>query len=356
MTTQKQTRMGTLDRLLVPQYEEGPWGDWTMEYAPAEAGHCWGYVTGPQAERSYPILKRGGHIWMTGARRETESHAVHLKFATGVVVVCGIGIGLFIHNVIRKPDVHRVFAVDNDQAILDAVRQMSDAQEWQGRDKIKWVKKDALSLTRTKLSQHGTQCVPDYLYVDIWPTMGDRRTVPDTQRIASQLTPMVTGFWGQELAFMAWAKFHRIPSTPNLDEVGLDHFDEWCLWLDLIQQHRSSDYLSMCRVVYQNHEDEARHRSMVRSGTGTLPQVRAQKRRWKVHYEYVERGKEDKITRVDILVTAATSVSAENHARRALDSQYEVLEVITVDTFEVPRDYSMNPDAPDMRVNDPSGL
>ena len=253
--SQKQTRMGTLDRLRVPEYPEGEHGPWTLSYAPGEAGNCWGYVTGPQMERSYPILSRDGRTWMTGARKETESHAVHAQFATGTVVVCGVGLGLFIHNVISKPDVVRVFAVDQDPHIIRMVRDLSHSQRWPGRGKVIWMEKNALDVSRTDLSRHGFQEVPDYLYVDIWPELADRRTIPDTQRIASQLSPRVAGFWGQELALMTWARYHRIPTIPDLNDVDLDHFDEWCLWLDMVQQHRSTDYLNMCRVIFQNYQD-----------------------------------------------------------------------------------------------------
>jgi hypothetical protein len=79
-------------------------------------GH--GYVEPP----GY-FLERDGDMWMSTSRLERESHAIHVKHATGNVVVCGVGMGMYLFNIAGLDRVERIVAVE-----LDSSRDRSPAQ------------------------------------------------------------------------------------------------------------------------------------------------------------------------------------------------------------------------------------
>ena len=184
---------------------------------------------------------------MVSSRRELESQAVHLKYARGVVVMCGVGMGIMLYNLCMKPDVSLVVAVDSDPGVIEWVRGLS--AEWLGADKIRWLVGDALNLDRTALSRHaGVQDVADYLYADIWSVLGAERAAQDVAAIQSRLLARSVGWWGQEIDFVMWAK----DSGFEWDMVDLDAFDLWCLDIDMVLHERSSKYIRYCRQVVIN--------------------------------------------------------------------------------------------------------
>src|SRR5438874_505544 len=146
-----------------PNYFCGRYGDWTLKEK-AEASFERGYFTGFDVEPPGHYLVNDGEVWMSTSRLERESHAVHLKHARGNVVVCGVGMGLFLYNIASLPRVDRIVAVDLDANVINLVQHATDFDSWQGREKIRFVNKDALQL---KPSDIGMAHV-DYLYVDIW--------------------------------------------------------------------------------------------------------------------------------------------------------------------------------------------
>src|SRR5258708_4132125 len=132
-----------LPRLEVPDYYCGVYGDWTLKEKPGESFER-GYFTGYDTEPPGHYIMRNGHIWMSTSRLERESHAIHLKHARGNVVMCGVGMGMYLYNISCQPEVERIIAVDLDPNVIELVQNATNFQEWPGRDKIRFVHKDAL--------------------------------------------------------------------------------------------------------------------------------------------------------------------------------------------------------------------
>ncbi len=221
-----------------PNYRCGNFGAWSLKLKSAETEER-GYFTGWGPEPAGYYLENDGHCWMSTSRLERESHAVHLKHARGTVVVCGVGMGMYLYNVAAKPEVERIIAVDRDPAVIDLVRQASGFDAWAGRDKVQFVHKDALRLTADDLGHARA----DYLYVDIWPEFGDPEAAAQTRAIQNAVGAQTVGWWGQELDFIEWAFQHRPPNhAVTVDDLRA--FVESC---GLPIEERSAEYVQACR-------------------------------------------------------------------------------------------------------------
>lgn len=230
-----------------PPYSTGRYGEWTIWDKPEETREL-GYFTGFGAEPPGHYLVRDGHIWMSDSRLERESHAVHLKHARGNVVVCGVGMGMYLFNIAALPRVERIIAVDMERSVMDLVQHATGFDDWPGRRKITFVLKNALELTPEDIGPHPI----DFLYVDIWPELGDPGTVSQTRAIQAVVKADKVGWWGQELDFVQWLFEHRPKGhVPTLaDHVAFE------ATVGLPMDKASVDYVSGCSragTVYANY-------------------------------------------------------------------------------------------------------
>ena len=181
-----------------PGYRCGDFGGWALKHKSAETFER-GYFTGFDVEPPGYYLENQGDVWMSTSRLERESHVVHLRHARGTVVVCGVGMGMYLYNVAALPGVDRVFAVDRDAAVIDLVRRGTGFDGWAGRDKIDFVHKDATELTPDDVG--GGR--PDFLYVDIWPELGDPAAVSQTRAIRDAIGRGPSG--GGARSWISWS-------------------------------------------------------------------------------------------------------------------------------------------------------
>lgn len=259
-----------MDRLVVPEYTFNRYGNWELRpYHDNDSGaevFEWGYATGPQWEPVYPVLKcAGGGCTITANRFEREMAAIHLASARGTVVVCGLGMGLYLYNVIQKPGVQQVMVVEQDQDLIDMVAWNAHMHHWLGFHKVKFMPMDPLLVTRGDLSRYyGLQDEPDFVYVDLWHRLELNKMARDLARVGTNLNPRTAGFKGQELALMRWASTLRQPPVEPLDQLSLENFDEWCLWLDMVLQVRSLDYLRYALVCWLNQQERVEFKAQVR--------------------------------------------------------------------------------------------
>lgn len=191
-----------------PAYTSGVFGGWTLVRKPAESREL-GYYSGLDVEPPGHYIVHGGDIWMSTSRLERESHALHLKHARGRVVVCGVGMGMFLFNIALLPQVTEIIAVDRDPAVFDLVRKGAGFEKWVGGDKIRFLHRDMMELTAADLGPAPI----DYLYIDIWPELGDPVALQQTQAVQKVVKAKAVGWWGQELDFVEWA-YRR--ATPEL--------------------------------------------------------------------------------------------------------------------------------------------
>jgi hypothetical protein len=198
-----------------PEYCCGAYGGWDLCAKPEETVER-GYFTDFAAEPPGHYIIKEGHVWMSTSRLERESHAIHLKQAHGKVVVCGVGMGMYLFNIAAKPEVTEVVAVDLDPAAIDLVKSATAFGSWVGGEKIRFVHRNALELTPADIGPGPV----DHLYVDIWPELCDPMALWHTQAIQSVVKARTVGWWGQELDFMQWLFEHRSEDhTPMVSDL-----------------------------------------------------------------------------------------------------------------------------------------
>ncbi len=224
-----------------PQYSCGKYGEWALRDKPLESIER--LFTDFDNEPPGNYLIKNGHIWMSTSRLERESHAIHLKHAKGNVLVCGVGMGMYLFNIAAKPEVEKIIAVDLDPVILDLVQQATGFKSWVGWDKITFVRKDALELSPEDL---GPEQI-DYLYIDIWPELGNPEALAQTRMIQSVVDAKRVGWWGQEIDFMDWLSGHRaknhLPVTADLAD--------FMRAVGMRVEEQTANYLMGCRQADQ---------------------------------------------------------------------------------------------------------
>src|SRR5262249_37764379 len=127
---------------LLPSYRAGKYGDWTCEPT-GEQGFSAGYFL--PTTKQYPgwMFKKNGKIWMSLTRMETESHLPHIAAATGHTVVAGLGMGFYLYNILRKPDVTKVTVLEKDSRVVRLLDKVSNWRKWNGIEKLNLVMTDA---------------------------------------------------------------------------------------------------------------------------------------------------------------------------------------------------------------------
>src|SRR2546430_11746866 len=128
-----------------PNYCCGRYGNWTLEEK-VEASFERGYFTGFDVEPPGYFLVNDGDIWMSTSRLERESHAVHLKHAKGNVVVCGVGMGMFLYNIASQPMVDRIVAVELDAHFIRLLQHANHFESLLGGGETKFFPKDSFHL------------------------------------------------------------------------------------------------------------------------------------------------------------------------------------------------------------------
>lgn len=187
----------------LPAYREGATGDWRLvRHLPSIAE---GYVSRAGFERDRHVLYHKRTAWMSTGLLEQESHAFHVHLARGVVVVAGLGLGMFIHAAAAKPEVTRVVVIEIAGDVIDLLRRSCLWERWAGREKIIILQADARDrdVAPHVLSAAGGNGV-DYLFADIWARCADPAAPAETAAMVRALRPEAAGWWGQELAFAQW--------------------------------------------------------------------------------------------------------------------------------------------------------
>jgi hypothetical protein len=242
-----------------PEYQCGAYGQWELKEKLGNSRER-GYFNDFDHEPPGHYIVRDDHIWMSTSRLERESHAIHVTHATGTVVVCGVGMGMYLYNIAGLERVERILAVDIDPATIDLVRNATSFETWPGKDKIRFVNKDALKLTPADIGPGPV----DYLYVDIWPELGNPEAIAQTQAIQAVVKAKTVGWWGQELDFIEWLYTHwpkqNAPTLPDL----VDFMES----IDMPIEEHSPAYLLACAQA-----------GKVFSGYGATPSAKARRKR-----------------------------------------------------------------------------
>ncbi len=176
-----------------------------------------------------PKYKKVRTNWMSMTQFELESHMMHVAAAHGHVVVAGLGMGLFLYHILQNPDVTRVSLFEKEKDVVALMRHAGMC-EWKGFWKVDKYVTDVLDLWRyAGFDENGQLVQPvDFLFVDIWPKIGDENTISDVDTIQHFIRAKSVGWWGQECDFIRWYQSKGIAMPPyNYDAVNMDAFYDW---------------------------------------------------------------------------------------------------------------------------------
>jgi spermidine synthase len=227
--------------LRIPEYREMELGGWRLKKFNLIPQR--GYFQDWAGEGEMWVLMEGEKSWMSTAWYEVDSQAPHVAAGRGHVVVMGAGMGIAVYNLLARPEVRRVTLVEREQLVLDLLEQAAGMSTWPGHEKLHVVLGDALDFSPDE--------PVDFLYVDIWPTIGEKQNIEEMQAIQGRVKAAGVSWWGQEIHFLEWLKAHEIP-------LSLDSYRAWAaeLGLPLIEQENPAYVAAVAQVeksqVYQN--------------------------------------------------------------------------------------------------------
>jgi hypothetical protein len=157
---------------------------------------------------------------MSTAWDEIDSQAPHVAAAHGHVVVMGAGMGVVLYNMLAKPEVTHLTLVERDTQVIEILRQVTNFNTWQGRDKLSVEIADAFDFRPAS--------PVDYLYVDIWADPGARQALTDMQHIQQNVRAKTVSWWTQEAFFLTWRKQKGYEGGPTLEQ-----YRQWASEIDL---------------------------------------------------------------------------------------------------------------------------
>ncbi len=196
-------------RLAIPPFREGQHGAWTLR-RDRRPRPIFGYFSGPGVVLDTWILSRNGQIWMATTPQELESQYFPVQAARGHTLIGGLGLGIALFNIARKPEVSRVTVVERDAEVLELFAALAAPTTWEGWEKVALVHADAKT--------YAPDTPVDLLYVDIWPLLAAREALADTQTIQRRVQAARVAWWGQELDFIAWCAARGLAPPPTLED------------------------------------------------------------------------------------------------------------------------------------------
>lgn len=261
----------------IPPYREARYNGWSIEKFPALRKAHAGYFLPSFARPGGHVMKhKGKSIWMSMTTMEIESHMPHIDAAHGDVLIMGLGMGFVLYNIARKQSVKSVTVIEFNPDIIALLDKATDLKSWPGWDKVKIITADALT--------YKPPTPPDFLYVDIWPTMGDDRALEDTKRIQQNVNAALVGYWTQEWDYVSFCqnlnlgtlgigrysyrKFARLNNLP-LIEQGNDRYPFLCfasVTLQIMAQTRDAYTKEKLRQSYAKNMELSERGGLFRRG------------------------------------------------------------------------------------------
>lgn len=105
----------------------------------------------------YVRLHVNGKLMMSDTAMERRTNRSFIEFATGRVLIAGLGVGLIIQNIIDKEDVTEIVVIEKYQDVIDVVEPRIT------HPKLKIICADIFKYDMPKTEKFDT------IYFDIWP-------------------------------------------------------------------------------------------------------------------------------------------------------------------------------------------
>lgn len=237
-------------KLEVPTYKEVSYGEWELKLRDTmNPKSYFGGEVGAFDPKTYTLSKwnhgENRTTWMSVSQFELESHMMHVASAHGHVVVAGLGMGMFVYNILQKPEVTRVSIFEIETDVINLMRK-AGMWDWKGAWKIDMYNHDVLDLPEyAALDKSGGPIKPvDFMFVDIWPTIGLNRVIEDVNNIHKKVRGKTVGWWGQEYHFISWCN-----GMNPFDILGYTSpFETWCksIGLPVTGYQWDLEYLTLC--------------------------------------------------------------------------------------------------------------
>jgi len=218
---------------LVPIYKSVSIGKWKCAPTPSSSIIMGYWRPHNYASPGWMFLQKVQNnwiIWMSLTPMELESHQPHIAAAKGTVVVAGLGMGFYLYNIIRKPEVTRVIVLEKDRNVVNLWKRTIDQNQWIGFRKVELVIGDAHS--------YQPDFPVDFLYADIWAHLGDMHALEVTQQLQANIKAKEVGFWGQEFDFITWTMQHHKTGSAESNATQANYL-RFCneVRLPLVEQH-----------------------------------------------------------------------------------------------------------------------
>lgn len=153
-----------LTKLRYAPYELFPAGDLTMD----EAGRLRAPLGFFGRAFECPMLTQNGREWMALKPNEMITMERYVERARGEVLVLGLGLGYYAHQISLKKEVKKVTVVERERETMELVERWLLPQ-FEERGKIALVEGDAVEMMR----RHGDGRKVDYVFADLWHDAGD---------------------------------------------------------------------------------------------------------------------------------------------------------------------------------------
>lgn len=146
------------------------------------------------APGTYAVLEREdargqAEVFMSNTPMEARTNRKFIDAAEGRVLVTGLGIGMVIDALLKKPEVQQIDIVEKFQDVVDLVGPL-----YKDEPRVKIICADALTWRPEK------GVVYDYVWHDIWPTIG-AENYPEMVAMRHAYKPYASwqGCWAEDI-------------------------------------------------------------------------------------------------------------------------------------------------------------
>jgi hypothetical protein len=183
----------------VPEGKSGIWtiARFSVSEKDAEFDAMRGMFSGGGMGRHTPVgtytsLHRGGTIVMSDTPDEIRDHRRFMRNATGNVLIAGLGLGMVLQGVARKPDVTHVTVVEKSIDVVNLVEAHYKAKDY--GHKVEIVCHDIFDYkpSRGQTFDHG--------WIDIWDNLCTDN-LDEMTKLSRRFIRSIKnkGYWGKEL-------------------------------------------------------------------------------------------------------------------------------------------------------------
>ena len=132
------------------------------------------------------LIQLPNTLWMSLSPMEIQTHVRPIELAKGRVGVGGLGLGYYVHNVLKKKEVSEVVVYENNQEIIDLFGKIYGGCT----DKLEIVRKDVLTVKDQEF---------DFFYMDIYERAGMDEMFPDYLVMEAENSIKNYYAWSQEI-------------------------------------------------------------------------------------------------------------------------------------------------------------